>query len=255
MAALNIKATGLYDDYNFEGAEQTLNDAVEQAKRLGCSRHLVIAKSYLYLGVVHSGGFKDFKEAKKAWFQAFDLFPGIKVPRRLATPRLMRSYNRAKALYKASGGSSKGKGTGKKPRPGARKPAKPKGPPQGLEHSPISEAEETKPLTISVRVADSLNPGRVTLFYRPSFAASYRKMELVKKGKWEWKSDIPGKDVRGKLMRYYLVVWSTEGKPVAASGNAASPPPRHPQDARLHGASWVFRGEPSYRSSHSGRPP
>ena len=225
VAALNIKATGQYDDYDFEGAKQTLEDAIAQAKRSGCGRHLAAAKSYLYLGVVESGGFKDFEEAKKAWFKAFALFPKIEIPRRMANPRLMRSYARAQALFKVSGGATQPvgvKGEPDKAKPDTR-PAEPKGPPQGLEHAPLSEAEETKDLEIKVRVEEALNPGRVTVFYRPDFATSYRKIDMAKKDKWTWAAEIPGKDVRGKVLRYYLVVWSTEGKPIAASGNAASP--------------------------------
>lgn len=229
VAALNIKAMEKYDDYDFEGAKQTLEDALALAKRVGCERNLVTAKSYLYLGIVFVGGMKDYEAGKKTWFKAFRLFPAIKLPRRVATPRLMRNFTAARQAFKASGGAAAARpgarpgrpGAGK-PRPGAR-PARPKGPPQGLEHSPVSEAAETEPMIVEARVASSLDPGRVVIFYRPAFATSYRKVEATKSGKWTWKAEIPGKDVRGKVMRYYIVVWSNEGKPVAASGNAASP--------------------------------
>ncbi len=224
VAALNIKATGQYDEYDFEGAKQTLNDAIALAEKLGCGKHLVAARSYLYLGVVESGGFREFDEAKKAWFKAFSLFPGIEVPRRLATPRLMRDYDRIQAMFKARGqvvaDPRTTDDTTVKTTP---KIEEPQTPPQGLEHFPVPEAEETVDLEIRTRVEDAMNPGRVTLYYRPEFAADYRSIELAKKGEWTWVGEIPGKDVRGELMRYYLVVRNTEGNPIAASGTAASP--------------------------------
>lgn len=223
VSALNIKATGQYDEYDFEGAKQTLKDAVALAEELGCGKHLVMARSYLYIGVVESGGFRDFDEAKKAWFKAFSLFPGIEVPRRLATPRLMRDYNRIQAMFKARGAvADDPRVDDKKARP-ERKPEEPETPPHGLEHFPVPEAEETLDVEVRVRVEEAMNPGRVTLYYRPETASSYQMVEMAKKGEWTWIGTIPGKDVRGKLMRYYLVVLNTEGKPIAASGTAASP--------------------------------
>jgi hypothetical protein len=228
VAALNIKAMEKYDDYDFEGAKQTLEDALALSKRVGCSSNLVTAKTYLYLGVVEVGGLKDYQAGKKAWFKAFALFPEIKVPRRIATPRLMRYFKASRAAFKAAGGVSAVARPGGRPSPGrpgtrARPAPRPKGPPQGLEHTPLSEAEQTKDLEISCRVADAFDAGRVVVFYKPAYAATYRKQAATKKGKWTWTAVVPGKEVRGKQMRYYIVVWNKAGKPVSASGNAASP--------------------------------
>ena len=74
-----------YDGFDFESAKQSLEYAIAHAKRTGCLAHVVGAKAYLYLGVVQVGGFRDFAAGKKAWYQVFRIFPGMKIPRRLAT--------------------------------------------------------------------------------------------------------------------------------------------------------------------------
>jgi len=216
IRALNIKAQGEYDNYDFEAAGQDLKDAITLAKKTGCTGQMDVAKSYLYLGVVHVEGFKDFQSGKQAWFNAFSIVPGIQIPRRMATPRLLRSFRLAKRMYKVQAPRSGGAQVRKQP-------PVPQGPPKGLEHLPATEAVETQDLTITCRVADALGASRVTLYYRPAFAASYRTVNMTKQGKWSWKGTVPGKDVRGRSLGYYLVVWNAQNKAIAASGNAASP--------------------------------
>lgn len=219
IAGLNVKALSDYDGFDFESAKQSLQDAIAHARRSRCVTHVVGAKSYLYLGVVQVGGFRDFAAGKKAWYQVFRIFPDMKIPRRLATPRLLRAYIAAKQAFKAGGGRRVRVGT--RVVPTARRV--PTGPAKGLEHEPISEATATKKLTISCRVGDEMAATKIGLFYRPSYAAAYRKVDMAKKGKWAWNAVIPGPKVRGTNLRYYLVVWGAGGKAVAASGNAASP--------------------------------
>ncbi len=219
LRALVIRAASEYDGYDYESAKASLNDAIAIAEGKGCAKNPDALRAYLYLGVVYVAGYRDMAAGKKAWFKALALDPSVTVPRRMATPRLLRAFAAVKAQYKVQAPArAAGPGTG----PGKPAP-RPLGPPKGLEHNPVTEAVEAKPLTITCRTGDELQAAKVVLYYKPSFGVSYRELAMTKAGRWEWKADVPGKFVIGKALRYFMVVYDAQGRPVAASGNAASP--------------------------------
>ncbi len=217
LRALVIRAASEYDGYDYESAKATLNDAIAIAEGKGCSHLPDAVRAYLYLGVVHVAGYRDMEAGKKAWFKALALNPAVTVPRRMATPRLLRAFEAVRVEFKAQAPAAARPGAPGKPAP------RPKGPPKGLEHEPVTQAVEGRDLVIGCRTGDELQAVKVVLYYKPSFGVSYRELPMTKKGRWEWNATVPGKFVIGKALRYFLVVYDAKGRPVAASGNAASP--------------------------------
>lgn len=209
---LNFDALDENDRWELAKARQKLEDAKLVAQSRKCLTHPELAITYVILGVVEQRSQK-LAAMKAAWLKALSINPKVALPKRIRSAKTIRLFAGVKAGYK----------------PAVRVIARagataPKGPPKGFEHEPVLKWEEGKTLTISVRAADKMAIGRVSLFFKTATDATPKRVELVKKGadKWSWSVAIEGKTIRGKELKYYLVAYSTGDKEVAASGNSAN---------------------------------
>ncbi len=222
---LNKSAMEDYDLLEFESAKQSLLDANRLARNKGCHDDIIAAKTYVSLAVLYIQGFKDESRGKLMFRRALRIAPKVTLDRQLATPKLMRLFNDVKDSMGLSTDSEDPGGDEppiEKPRPVTR-PKEPEKPAKGLEHKPIDEAPRKSPLEVKARVGDELGAARVVLFYKVAGMAEYAALPMQKVTEWTWKVEIPGNEVEGKMVYYYVEVRNKEGKPLAASGNAASP--------------------------------
>ncbi|MCD6499066.1 MAG: hypothetical protein J7M25_12320 [Deltaproteobacteria bacterium] len=237
---LNKSAMEDYDLLEFESAKQSLLDAQRIARVQGCDTDMVNAKTYTNLAVLYIQGLKDEDRGRLMFRRALRISKNIHLDRQVATPKLIRIFNGVRKEMGISGGggsnSNGGSGTGTpplaRPRPVAR-PRAPEKPAKGFEHTPVEEAPRTVDLVMTCRVGDDLGANRVMLFYKTQGQVEYQVVPMEKKTRWTWKAIIPGSVVIGRSMYYYIEARKGE-KPMAASGNAASPyiialtaPPKH----------------------------
>ena len=236
---LNKSAMEDYDLLEFESAKQSLLDAQRIARVQGCDGDLVNAKTYTNLAVLYIQGLKDEDRGRLMFRRALRISKNIHLDRQVATPKLIRIFNdvRKEMGISGGGGTNTNSGSGStttpaRPRHVAR-PRVPEKPAKGLEHTPVEEAPRTVDLVMTCRVGDDLGSNRVMLFYKTQGQVNYQVIPMEKKTRWTWKATIPGSMVIGRSMYYYIEARKGE-KPLAASGNAASPyiialtaPPKH----------------------------
>ncbi len=226
---LNKSAMEDYDLLEFESAKQSLLDAQRIARVEGCDEDPINAKTYTNLAVLYIQGLKDEDRGRLMFRRALRISKNIKLDRQVATPKLIRIFESVRSEMGLSGGGGGGGGGGTEPdaRPPARprpiaRPPEPEKPAKGLEHTPIEEAPRSTPLEVKCRIGDDLGAGRVVLFYKHRGQIDYTAVPMKKVSHWTWKITIPASDMVGPSLYYYIEARKGE-KPMAASGNAASP--------------------------------
>lgn len=218
---LNKKAMEDYDLLEFESAKQSLLDAQAIARRKGCDEHSVAAKTYVNLAVLYIQGFKDEDRGKLMFRKALGISKNVQLDRQVATPKLLRIFNAVKRTLGVRVTTPRPRPDEPIPRPRPR-PEEPEKPAKGLEHKPIDEAPRDSDLEVKARVGDDLKASKVLLFFKVVGQNDFQALPMKKVTEWTWKVTVPGNDMRGRSFYYYVEV-RHEGKPQAASGNAASP--------------------------------
>jgi len=227
IARLNKSAMEDYDLLEFESSKQSLLDAQRIARVEGCDTDPINAKTYTNLAVLYIQGFKDEDRGRLMFRRALSISKHINLDRQVATPKLLRIFAQVRKEMGLSGGGDEAARTEatvtppSRPRPVAR-PIEPEKPAKGFEHSPIDEAPRSTPLEVTCRLGDDIGANRVILFYKHRGQADYTAVPMKKVSHWTWKSTIPASDMVGPSLYYYLEARKGE-KPMAASGNAASP--------------------------------
>ena len=94
---LNKKAMDDYDLLEFDSARKTLTDAVALVRSSGLedSGSAIAAKTYLNLGVVYIGGFKDKDRGRMQFVRALKIKPDARLDAQVATPELQEVFNDA----------------------------------------------------------------------------------------------------------------------------------------------------------------
>lgn len=218
----NKKAMEDYDLLEFESAKQTLLDAKSMARRKGCDDHSVAAKTYVNLAVLYIQGFKDEDRGKLMFRKALGISKHVKLDRQVATPKLLRIFNSVKKTLgvRVTRPVRPPPDVRRPPRP--PRPVEPEKPARGLEHSPLEEAPRSTALEVKARVGNDMKASKVLLFYKVVGQNSFQAIPMKKVTEWTWKTTVPAGDVRGRSFYYYIEI-RHQGKPQAASGNAASP--------------------------------
>ncbi len=216
---LNKTAMEDYDLLEFESARQSLLDAERLARVNDCDDDPVMAKTYTNLAVLYIQGFKDEDRGKLMFRRALRISRSIKLDPQVATPKLVRIFNEVRRQVGAPEQPEEGGEARPAPRP---RPPEPEKPAKGLEHTPIEEAPRGRDLKVTCRVGDDLGANRVILFYKTQNMLQYQAVPMTKKTQWTWEAAIPAAHMTGRSVYYYIEARRGE-KPLAASGNAASP--------------------------------
>lgn len=239
---MNKRAMEDYDLLEFDSARKTLTDAVALVRSAGLedSSHGVAAKTYINLGVVYIGGFKDKDRGRMQFVRALKIKPDARLDPQVATPELQEVFNEALRDRGIKPGKPTKPEKPEKPEKPVKpekpeKPEKPTGPvgPEdiepsgakvdGLAHEPISEARSGFPIVVKAEVGADINAGKVLLFYRGTGREDYLVVPLTKNRKGVYVGQIPADQVTGKVLQYYLEVRDNRGRPQVANGSAGSP--------------------------------
>jgi hypothetical protein len=227
LEQMNKRAMEDYDVLEFDSARKTLTDAVALVRANGLeeAKHPIAAKTYLNLGIVYIGGFKDKDRGRMQFVRALRIQPDAQLDAQVATPELQELFRDAQREVGASA-----------PRPDRtekpKKPDKPSGPDdvepsgtkvEGLVHEPISEARGGFPIVVKAEVGAEIKADKVLLFYRGTGREDYLVIPMTKNRKGVYVAQIPADQVTGRVLQYYLEVRDNRGRPQVANGSAGSP--------------------------------
>jgi hypothetical protein len=91
-----------------------------------------------------------------------------------------------------------------------------------IEHEPRAKGLRGRGLTVFCRVKDDLKAAKVVLFLEGA-GGNYAELEMKKVGVRRYVTNLTPQQTATPQLKYYLMVFSAENKPVAASGNSAKP--------------------------------
>src|SRR5439155_16562870 len=94
---------------------------------------------------------------------------------------------------------------------------------RGLQHNSVDESKEGVEVTIRARLGSDIAAQRMFLFYRAGGQEDYVSVPMTVGKSGEWTAVIPAEAVHGKSVQYYIEARDKRGRPVVASGTAASP--------------------------------
>jgi hypothetical protein len=241
LEQMNKRAMEDYDLLEFDSARKTLTDAVALVRSSGLedSAHGIAAKTYINLGVVYIGGFKDKDRGRMQFVRALKIKGDARLDPQVATPELQEVFNEAlREMGKKPGRPPKPepvKPEPVKPEPVKPEPVKPTGPVgpediepsgtkvEGLAHEPLSEARSGFPIVVKAEVGADITAGKVLLFYRGTGREDYLLIPMAKNRKGVYVAQIPADQVTGKVLQYYIEVRDNRGRPQVANGSAGSP--------------------------------
>ena len=94
ITLLNRKALEAYQHLEFETAMRLLNEALDQSERAGLTQHPIRARTFVTLGIVSLGGFRQRDQAVKYFRRALQIQPEVRLSPGLATPTSRRRSTR-----------------------------------------------------------------------------------------------------------------------------------------------------------------
>ena len=164
------------EDYlatEFAKAEKKLKDALGKCGAAGCSPEF-LAKVHVALGTVQGVGLSKTDEAKESFVAALKADPGAALDPGLTTPELTKLFNEAKK--EAGGAPGPKKGPKKEPAGGDKPPA------GDAQHTPPGDALVNAPLPIYVEPSEEIALTKVTLWFKPFGAKTYKNVPMKKRG-------------------------------------------------------------------------
>lgn len=220
---------------NFEKAEGILTGTV-QACGDKCSPQ-VIARAWMYVGIVRGSGKNDQAGAKEAFGKAIAVDPQVKLDAALATPETLKTFE-------TSGGA--GSGAVAEPAPPSEPTPTPAAGtdeegPGGLKCTPPAmEIETRRPIPVEC-LADP-EAASVELRYKP-FGGEWKTVKMTKKGD-AFRAEVPCADTKtaGELSIYARAKdasgetidnWGSKNRPInyALGESVAAPPPAYAGEA------------------------
>jgi hypothetical protein len=257
---LNKKALQLYARKDFNGAKETLLEAVVQGKEAGLGTHKMLARTYVHLGAVYVEGLKDRARGVRYFELALKIRPDIQLTPALTTPALEQAFAEAAGAKSAPvpkapppppppppapkpvAPPAPAKTVAPAPEPVAAAPAPP---PPKRKAAPKDEGPEepdlpaTFPRPLNCPNPDEAPPGenvalrcvlrpgvtaaRVLLFYRSPGAEDFKTAPTKRSRKGWYNAVIPAADVVGKSLQYYFEARDSSDKAVENNGRADSP--------------------------------
>lgn len=202
MQMLNKKAMDEYDSLEFEAAKAALVEALSVAKEARIARGRTLADTYLNLGIVFGAGFNDQNNALDYFTAALRSSPSAKLNPTRATPALEEIFKvaqeRAKQLPQQSTAPV-------------------------FFHNPVDEATRGRRVKIYARVSRSLQVSRILLYFRPSGTMTFNQVEMKHTRPGLYLGFIPGEEVEGRSIHYYLEALDSAGSRINGHGSVSSP--------------------------------
>jgi hypothetical protein len=202
ITLLNRKAVDAYQHLEFEAAMKILNDALDQADRAGLTQHPIRARTFVTLGIVSLGGFKQRDQAVKYFRKALQIQPEVRLSPGLANPEIQAAFDEAIAAL--------GSGSDLPPE-------------KALVHEPVRTGQAVKPVAIAVTPDKDLDASAVVLRYRAPNTYTFTDVPMQKRASGAYEASIPASATRGDQVLYFIEARRANGTVIVARGSAAEP--------------------------------
>jgi hypothetical protein len=202
ITLLNRKAVDAYQHLEFETAVRLLNEALDHSERAGLTQHPIRARTFVTLGIVTLGGFKQRDAAVKYFRKALQIQPEVRLNGGLANPEIQAAFDDAVA----------GLGTGEE-----------LSPEKALVHDPVRVGQTQKPVPITVMPDKDLEASTVVLRYRAATSYAFTDVPMKKGPTGAFEAAIPASATDGEQVVYFIEARRNNGSVVVARGTAADP--------------------------------
>lgn len=205
----------------FDKAEATLTGTINACGDK-CSP-AVIAKAWMYVGIVRGSGKNDLKGAKEAFQKAVAADAKVTLDEALATPETKKAFTEVQGGGAAAGtggsGGEAGKGEGGE---GGKKPPKGEGAVGEMECEPkITEVQTRRAIPISCTTEEEATKAEVK--YKEFGGDQWKTLKMSKKGD-AFQAEIPcsATQLAGTL-RFYIRAQDASGETVDTYGSKGKP--------------------------------
>jgi hypothetical protein len=201
ITLLNRKALVAYLHLEFETAVRLLNEALEVSERAGLTLHPIRARTFVTLGTITLGGYKQRDQAIKYFREALQIQPEVRLSAGLANPDVQAAFDEAIA----------GLGTGTSDE---------MPPEKALVHEPVRVAPAGHAVPINVVPDKDLGVSTIVLRYRPITAPTFIDLPLQKDASGTFVGAIPAS--AGQPV-YFIEARRPDGSVIVKRGSAADP--------------------------------
>jgi hypothetical protein len=202
ITLLNRKAVDAYQHLEFETAVRLLNEALDQSERAGLTQHPIRARTFVTMGIVTLGGFKQRDGAVKYFRKALQIQPEVRLNPGLANPEIQAAFDEAVA----------GLGSGDELPPE-----------KALVHEPVHVGQTQKPVPITVMPDKDLEASTIVLRYRAASSYAFNDVPMTKGPTGAFEAAIPASATDGEQVVYFIEARRSNGSVVVGRGTAADP--------------------------------
>ena len=204
ITLLNRKALEAYQHLEFETAMRLLNEALDHSERAGLTQHPIRARTFVTLGIVSLGGFRQRDQAVKYFRRALQIQPEVRLSPGLANPDIQAAFDEAIAGLSTPGSEDLP-------------------PEKALVHEPVRVGEADKPVPILVVPDKDLDATSVVLRYRASTASAFTDLAMKKGSSGGFEAAIPVSATAGEHVAYFIEARRANGSVLVGRGTAADP--------------------------------
>jgi hypothetical protein len=204
ITLLNRKAVDAYQHLEFETAVKLLNEALEVSERAGLLLHPIRARTYMTLGIVTLGGYKQRDQAIKDFRKALQIQPEVRLSPGLANPEIQAAFDEAISSL-ANGASDE-------------LPAD-----KALVHEPVHVGQTGRPVPITVVPDKDLGANAIVLRFRAGNAPVFTDLPMQKSPTGAFEAAIPVAATAGQQVVYFIEARRTDGSVIVRRGSAAEP--------------------------------
>lgn len=184
----------------------------------------VVAKAWMYVGIVRGSGKNDLKGAKEAFAKAVAADPKVALDDALATPETKKAFQEAQGggAPVGTGGTGGTAGTGGEGGEAGKKPPKGEDAVGEMDCSPkVSEIQTRRPVPVSCTTEEEAV--KAELRYKEFGGENWKSIKLTKKGD-AFQGIIPcsATQLAGTL-RYYVRAQDASGDTVDTHGSKSKP--------------------------------
>jgi len=204
ITLLNRKAVDAYQHLEFETAVKLLNEALEVSERAGLTLHPIRARTFVTLGIVTLGGYKQRDQAIKYFHKALQIQPEVRLSAGLANPEIQAAFDEAIASL-ANGTSDE------------------LPPDKALVHEPVHVGQVGRPVPITVAPDKDLGASAIVLRYRAATASAFADLPMQKAPSGIFEAAIPASATTGQQVVYFIEARRADGSVMVRRGSAADP--------------------------------
>jgi hypothetical protein len=204
ITLLNRKAVDAYQHLEFETAVRLLNEALDVSERAGLTLHPIRARTFVTLGIVTLGGYKQRDQAIKYFRKALQIQPEVRLSAGLANPEIQAAFDEAI--------SGLGSGTSDE-----------LAPEKALVHEPVRVGQMGKAVPITVVPDKDLGASAIVLRYRPMTAPAFIDLPMQKDPSGTFVAAIPASATTEQQAVYFIEARRSDGSVIVRRGNAADP--------------------------------